>query len=71
MEEELKQMMLTKTKEMYNRAINGYIGDFVNNQRQLQLYDHGRAGGTCGLLSVQEIMTIVKIQSVKKTIPKI
>lgn len=44
MEEELKQMMLTKMKEMYDRAMNGDINDFVNNQEQPQGYSHGGAG---------------------------
>ena len=36
--------MLTKLKEMYDRAMNGDINDFVNNQKQPQGYSHGGAG---------------------------
>ena len=36
MEEELKRMMLTKMKEMYDRVMNGDMNDFVDyNQKQL------------------------------------
>lgn len=42
MEEELKQMMLTKMKEMYDKAMSGDMSDFVN-QKQPQEYSDSRA----------------------------
>lgn len=43
-EEELKWMMLTKMKEMYNRAMNRDMNDFVDyNRKQPQGYNDRRA----------------------------